>query len=147
MHERESLFEYLIIAFGIAIIAAIFLAFVGWVPFEGQGITSSESRQYWSAATPFSISSFKVNPYGNIALVLMNNSAEELQVTGVKLNGKEISLQATLFAPGEVKAVPVQTLLDPALAGTPFSFNVEITYKGNVSGNQIGIKPLVGVYS
>jgi hypothetical protein len=91
-------------------------------------VSETESRQYWSQATPFSITDYRFS--GDDAfLVLVNRVPEKLKLKNVSFNGKNLQ-----FFTGENPFQKVPRLVHVKLPGdcgpegTSFSLNVSLAY-------------------
>lgn len=138
--------EYLVILAVVLIVALVVVGLLGWFPGVGGGTLETQSKSYWAAKTPFSISAYKINGT-NVELSMKNMLAEQVTVTAVSFAGTSLSVTQTAFNAGEEKKITGTLGTTCGAAGTPFSYsNVTITYnQGTLTGlTEAGDKPLIG---
>lgn len=148
MRKGQASTEYLIILAVVIIVALIVVGVMGWFPGLSSEITADQSRAYWGAASPFSITDFKVDTSGNAEFTLENKLTDKLQLTEIALDGTSLSIDDANFTAGQSTTVNGSGVSDLCSnAGDTFSVEVTISYDNleGVSGqSQIGAKPLVG---
>ena len=154
--------DYLVILGAVLLVALVIVSLLGWFPSLGGATREQQSRAYWSSATPFAITTIKVNNT-SVVITLSNRLSERLNLTNITLadafgNSKEILVPSsyTMLNAGEE-----QTLLNnswwlavnnpcsgaTSKAGNPYEFKtVTLTYtQGSITDiKQTGAQPLSG---
>jgi len=136
--------EYLVILAVVLVVALVVVALVGGVTPVSRGATESQSKNYWQATAPVSITGWK---YGGttLELVLQNMEGKKITVTDITIEGATVFTDNTTISTGESKTVTI-TLPNDCGSGNYELNNITITYSQlDVDGYvQKGIKPIVG---
>jgi uncharacterized protein (UPF0333 family) len=138
--------EYLIILAVVLVIALVVVLLVNQSTGLGQGSLETQSKAYWSAASPFAITAAKASAT-TLQMTVKSQDLDKLQVTGISGTGITAGTYTTDFASGQDQVMSVTLSSTCGSAGTPYQYdNVTITYtKGTLTGlKQVGIRPLVG---
>lgn len=136
--------EYLVVMAIVLVIALVVVFLLKDFLTAGAGVSESQSRNYWTVASPFSISAQK---YAGTTLQLdmQNTLSETAGITGIEIEGTAYSVSET-FRLGERKVVTL-TLADACgTVGSAYSLdNVLITYqRAGSTVTQRGSVPLAG---
>jgi len=147
--------EYLVILGAVLLVALVIVSLLGWFPSLGGATKEQQSKSYWSGASPFAITTYKVST-GAITFSVSNRLADKLLLTNISVQdgfGTDVSIAAPnqYFNAGEEIVLANTTALgNPCagkVAGTAFEFKVvAFTYtQGTISGiRQQGAQALVG---
>jgi hypothetical protein len=139
--------EYLVIMAVVLVIALVVVFLLRDFIVTGSSISESQSRSYWSVASPFSISAQK---YAGTALDLdlQNTLSESVTLTSIEIEGTVYTIDE-VFRLGEQKVVSVTLATSCGEVGDPYSLEeVEISYqRGSNVQTQGSEVPLVGTCS
>jgi hypothetical protein len=153
--------EYLVILGAVLLVALVIVSLLGWFPALGASTKEQQSKSYWTSASPFAITAFKVN---NTSMVISfaNRLSEKVQLLNFTLgdgfgNNLEVISPNQSYAPGEeivqsnnayaVTNNPCYTASGTSTAGKSFEYKVvAFTYsQGSVTGiRQTGAQSLAG---
>ena len=153
--------EYLVILGAVLLVALVIVSLLGWFPALGGSTREQQSKSYWTGATPFSITSFKLNGT-SIVLSVASRVSDRLNLTSVDfadslsntVNVYSVST-GTLFNAGQEQTISNITTWNTggnqcangAATGAVFDYaTVTFTYTQNgVAGvKQVGARPLTG---
>lgn len=146
--------EYLVILGAVLLVAMVIIALLGWFPQVGGPGREKESEAYWKTATPFSITTARLDN-GTALFMVANRGSDKLNVTEIQFddgagNVHNLSTGYTVFTAGEEKAIYVTgfTSGNPCTytaSGKAFEVQVSILYNFmTYSMRQAGARPLVG---
>lgn len=139
--------EYLVVMAIVLIIALTVVFLLRDFLITGAGISESQSRSYWSVASPFSISAQK---YSNTLLQMdmQNALSETVTITSIQIEGTVYTVSET-FRIGEERIVDVTLGSSCGSLGDPYSLeDIVINYqRGGTTASQTGSMPLVGTCS
>lgn len=109
-------------------------------------LSETQSRSYWSAASPFAITAWKYS--GNtVQLVMKNTDSGKITLNSMYLDGALAYSSDTLFNPGESRTITGTMVSACGSPGSGFTIDdVRFAYtKGSVTGlEQKGNKPIAG---
>ncbi len=138
--------EYLIILAVVLIVALVAIALLGAFPSFGGDARMSETKQYWSSQTPFSILSY--NQYGsNMSITLKNVATDLLTITNISIGNVTANYPSGIsFNAGAEKTVTISGFRNcSAVDYDFFQYNVVIYYNSSYLANTFnGNKPLIG---
>ncbi|PIU21909.1 MAG: hypothetical protein COT14_03975 [Candidatus Diapherotrites archaeon CG08_land_8_20_14_0_20_30_16] len=137
--------EYLIILAVIIVIALVVAGVMGWFPGMSAGINETQSKAYWGATSPISLSDWKLASTG-ATFTLKNMGADKLTVTEINVNNIDLNLTDVVLTAGATSPT-ANAAGFTCTAGQSFSYDVVITYDvdGGLTGKKLtGSKPIVG---
>jgi len=155
MRRGQGATEYLVILGAVLLVALVIVSLLGWFPSLGGATKEQQSKSYWSGASPFAITTFKVSTSA-ITFSVSNRLADKLNLTNISVQdgfGTDFSIAAPnqIFNAGEEIVISNTTAFGNPCAGkasgTAFEFKVvAFTYtQGTISGiRQQGAQALVG---
>jgi len=155
MKKGQGATEYLVILGAVLLVALVIVSLLGWFPSLGGATKEQQSKSYWSGASPFAITTYKVST-GAITFSVSNRLADKLNLTNISVQdgfGTDFSIAAPnqIFNAGEEIVISNSTALGNPCAGkasgTAFEFKVvAFTYtQGSITGiRQQGAQALVG---
>ena len=152
--------EYLVILGAVLLVALVIVSLLGWFPALGGSTREQQSKSYWQGATPFSITSFKLNGT-SISLAISSRVSDRMNLTSVDFadslsNSVNVYSGATgtLFNAGQEQTLSNLTTWNvagnqclTAASGSVFDYaTVTFTYtKAGITGyKQVGARPLTG---
>jgi len=144
--EGQVSTEYLVILAIVLVVALVVVYLVGGFASMSAGSMETQSGNYWAAASPLSITTYKATK-SELDLQVQNNDLERLTITDISVDGASVFSTSTAFNSGESKTIVGTMAPACGAAGTQFKLNnVVITYnKAGVTGlRQSGAKPIVG---
>ncbi len=138
--------EYLIILAVVLIVVLVAIALLGAFPSIGGDARMSETKQYWSSTSPFSILVY--NQYGaNMSLTLKNSATELLIINNITIGNVTANYPLGItFNAGAEKTVTLSGFRNcSAVDYDFFQYNVVIVYNTTYLPNSFtGSKPLIG---
>ena len=141
--------EYLVIIGVVLVIALVVVFLLTRSTNLAGGAVDSQSKNYWSSQAPFSVSNYRASDT-SLDLVMKNNDADQLTLTGVSGTGITAWSGSTLFEANQERTLTVTLTATCGTAGTRFQYaNVTMTYtKGSLASiTQVGTVPLSGTCS
>jgi len=155
--------EYLVILGAVLLVALVIIALLGWFPSLGGSTRESQSKSYWSSASPFAITVAKASN-NTLTFSVTNRLTERLFLTSVDVqdgfgNTGIVMTPNQIVNAGEevvltgLAAAITNSTLNPCYStgasknGSVFEFKaVAFTYtQGLITGNrEQGVQPLVG---
>ena len=141
--EAEIAEKYITILAMFLIVVVVILFLAGG--FSGTGSPLKQSREYWAAATPFSITASNASGT-ELDLELINNAPDRLTITGISIGSTPVFSNRSIFNGGDDKIVRTKLGSACGAKGAPFAYSLSITYSnGSATGlNEVGAVPLVG---
>lgn len=139
--------EYLVILAVVLVIALVVVFLVSQGSQVGAGVTESQSKNYWAAQTPFSITNYRATATA-VEMELTNRDTDTVTLTDLEVNGVSRFSTATTFNAGETRTITA-TFATACTAGNRFSFDIDMDYnRGALTAlRQAGEKDIVGTCS
>ncbi|MEW6295671.1 MAG: hypothetical protein AB1467_05265 [Candidatus Diapherotrites archaeon] len=143
--KAQGTTEYLIILAVVIVIALVVVGIMGWVPGLGGGISEQQSKTYWAAAAPWSITDWKVGSTAQ-SIVLQNMTSGRMELKEISLGETALTIPDQNVAGGSTWTANGSAALTCA-SSSRYSFDVVITYDspGIAGKTQKGDKPLIGI--
>ena len=141
--------EYLVIIGVVLVIALVVVFLLTRSTNLAGGAVDSQSKNFWGSQTPFSINNWRASGT-TLDLVIKNNDAEQLSLTGVTGTGVTAWSGSMLFAPNQDGALAVTLAATCGPVGTRYQYsNVTLVYtKGSITSiTQVGTVPISGTCS
>jgi len=138
--------EYLVILAVVLVVALVVVALVSGVTPVSSGVSETQSRNYWTAVSPFAVTGWKYSGT-TLDLTMQNQDGSKVILTDLTIDGSSVFTTATTFTVGETKTINMTMGSDCGTAASSFELtNVQFTYtKGSITGLiQKGDKPIVG---
>jgi len=155
--------EYLVILGAVLLVALVIVSLLGWFPSLGGSTKETQSKSYWSSASPFAITATKVSN-STITFSVSNRLTERIYLSAIEVqdetgNAGNIMTPNQIFNAGEsvvlsgLPAAITNATLNPCYStttnrtGSTFEFNtVSFIYNnGMIAGiREQGVQPLVG---
>jgi len=155
--------EYLVILGAVLLVALVIIALLGWFPSLGGPSRETQSKSYWSSASPFAITVVKASN-STITFTVSNRLTERLYLSSVEVQDG-FGNTGTIMTPNQIVNAGEETVLTGLAAaitnstlnpcystgasrtGSAFEFKaVTFVYTtGLIAGNrEQGAEPLVG---
>jgi uncharacterized protein (UPF0333 family) len=125
--KGQTATEYLTILAVVIIIALIVVVAMGKFPGIGQSAVSRGSSAYWASAD-LAISSYSISESGTDTFVLKNNMRENIKITNMTVDGKNIVNTERNLGPGGSVTIISDVSLG-CTAGQTYSYDVSLTYE------------------
>jgi uncharacterized protein (UPF0333 family) len=138
--------EYLVILAVVLVVALVVVALVSGVTPVSSGVSETQSRNYWTAVSPFAVTGWKYAGT-TLDLTMQNQDGSKVTLTDLSIEGSSVYSTATTFTVGETKTINMTMGSDCGTAAGSFELeDVQMTYtKGSITGLiQKGDKPIVG---
>ena len=138
--------EYLVILAVVLVVALVVVALVSGVTPISSGVSETQSRNYWTAASPLSVTGWKYMGT-TLDLTMQNMDGQKVTLSDVDIGGEGSIASNVSFSVGETKNVVVTMTTTCGTAASSFDLStVQFTYgKGSITGLiQKGDKPIVG---
>ena len=139
--------EYLVILAVVLVVALVVVALVSGVTPVSSGVSETQSKNYWTAVSPFAVTGWKYQGTA-LDLSMQNMDGSKVTLTDITIDGSSVFSTATTFTVGETKTLANITMGSSCgTAASSFELtSVLMTYtKGSITGLiQKGDKPIVG---
>ena len=138
--------EYLVILAVVLVVALVVVAPVSGVTPVSSGVSETQSKNYWTAVSPFAVTGWKYAGT-SLQMTMQNMDGQKVTLSDLSMEGSSVFSTNTTFTVGETKTITATTGTPCGTAGSSFELsNVVLTYgKGSISGLiQKGDKPIVG---
>ena len=148
--------EYLVILGAVLLVALVIVSLLGWFPSLGGATKEQQSKAYWTSASPFAITTYKV-ANTTITFSVSNRLADKVNLTAVEVQdgfgGTQVIMTPDQYFSAGEEAVITGTVSNSSnpcylkAVGTSFEFKVvAFTYnQGAITGiRQQGAQSLVG---
>ena len=131
--------EYLVILAVVLVVALVVVALVSGVTPVSSGVSETQSKNYWQAASPMTISAWKYTgtSTGTLDLTMENMDGQKVTITNIAMGGSNVYTTPNVsFSVGETKTIQITGMAACGTAGSSFELtNVSITYsKGTITG-------------
>ena len=81
--------EYLVILAVVLVVALVIVALVGGVVPVSSGVSETQSRNYWTAVSPFAITGWKYSGT-SLALTMQNMDAKTVTLSDLSIEGSSV---------------------------------------------------------
>ena len=150
MASEKTLIILVLALFALAaivlVVALVVVALVSGVTPTSSGVSETQSRNYWAAASPLSVTGWKYSGT-TLYLTLQNTDSQNITLTGVHISGSSVFSANTTFSPGESRTITASMGSTCGGSGSAFELSsISFTYdKGSITGlTQMGDKPIIG---